>query len=103
MERLTALPWGVELWGTSRHPVQIYAAVLQVAILFFLWRYQATALPGETFWLAVALIGIETLWLDAFRADVQTWMGGIRVWTGDRTGCDTRSVLCSFLLCAREA
>jgi phosphatidylglycerol:prolipoprotein diacylglycerol transferase len=75
----TVLPWGVELWGTARHPVQIYAAVLQAAILIFLWRYQATALPGATFWLAVALLGLETLLLDAFRADVQTWIGGIRV------------------------
>lgn len=75
----TVLPWGVDLWGTARHPVQIYAAVLQAAILLFLWRYQATALPGETFWLAAALLGLETLLLDAFRADVQTWIGGIRV------------------------
>ena len=38
----TALPWGVELWGTSRHPVQIYAAVLQVAD-----PVSSLALPGD--------------------------------------------------------
>lgn len=30
---LTALPWGVEIWGGSRHPVQLYYAAGSLAVL----------------------------------------------------------------------
>jgi phosphatidylglycerol:prolipoprotein diacylglycerol transferase len=75
----TGMPWGLNQWGVMRHPVQLYGAVVLAAILWFLWRYVNAAMPGEPFWLAVALLGLETLLLDVFRADPDTTWGGIRI------------------------
>ncbi len=46
----TELPWGVNLWLTTRHPVQLYEMALLLLVLVMLWRHRPLALPGETFW-----------------------------------------------------
>jgi prolipoprotein diacylglyceryltransferase len=38
---LTELPWGVELWGGQRHPVQLYYFVSSLGVLYWLVIKQA--------------------------------------------------------------
>lgn len=71
----TELPWGVNLWLTTRHPVQLYEMALLLLVLVLLWRYHPRALPGETFWRFVALYSFTELLVAAFRANVSTWLG----------------------------
>jgi phosphatidylglycerol:prolipoprotein diacylglycerol transferase len=40
---LTDLPWGIELWGGQRHPVQLYFFLSSLAVLILL-----VIKPGET-------------------------------------------------------
>ena len=75
----TTLPWGVNLWLATRHPVQLYEMVFLLAVLVILWRYHTLALPGETFWLFVALYSFTELLVEAFRANFSTWFMGVRV------------------------
>ena len=75
----TEAPWGVDLWGVVRHPVQLYEAVALLVILIVLWRIQPRSLPGELFWRFVMLYSLSVLFLDAFHASGPTWSLGIRV------------------------
>ena len=75
----TDVPWGVMLWGTLRHPVQLYEALSWFGLWLFLWwnlrRYQ----PGETFWRLLAGGSASTLILEAFHATSPTLWVGVRV------------------------
>lgn len=75
----TELPWGVQLWLTTRHPVQLYEMALLLIGLVILWRQQPLTLRGESFWLFVALYSFTELLIEAFRATVTTWWLGIRL------------------------
>lgn len=33
----TRLPWGIALWGATRHPVQVYALLLALGVAAWLW------------------------------------------------------------------
>jgi len=74
----TTLPWGIDLWLDIRHPVQVYEMILLLIALVILWRYQESALPGETVWRFVAFYSTIELFVTAFRANFSTWMLGIR-------------------------
>lgn len=74
----TTLPWGVNLWLTTRHPVQLYEMACLLGVLVLLWRYHPLAWPGETFWLFIALYSLTELFVEAFRANVSTWFMGVR-------------------------
>lgn len=74
----TTLPWGVNLWLTTRHPVQLYEMVFLLVVLVILWQYHPLAWPGETFWLFIALYSLIELFVEAFRANVSTWFMGVR-------------------------
>ncbi len=75
----TELPWGVELWGTVRHPVQIYEAAAAAGILLFLWMQLSVSQPGEVFWDFVTLYSISVLILTGFRSTSATWIQGVRI------------------------
>ncbi len=65
----TTMPWGVELWGARRHPVQLYEALAGVAVAVWLWR-RLDRRPFDG-WLAVvgaALMAGGRLVVEAFRA-----------------------------------
>jgi len=74
----TNLPWGIDLWLDIRHPVQVYEMALLLIALVILWRYQESALPGETVWRFVAFYSTIELFVTAFRANSSTWLLGIR-------------------------
>lgn len=75
----TTAPWAVELWGATRHPVQLYEAALLLAALGLLWRQHKYSAFGELFWRGVAYVSLVELFVEAFRANTQIWLAGIRI------------------------
>ena len=46
----TGLPWGIAMAGATRHPVQVYEMLLDLALFAFLWRKRYTSFrDGELF------------------------------------------------------
>jgi phosphatidylglycerol:prolipoprotein diacylglycerol transferase len=76
----TDLPWAIYLWDAYRHPTQVYESLVALAIFLFIWR-SSVIRPGtgNRFLLTVALSALARLFLEAFRGDSLTWMGGVRV------------------------
>ncbi len=74
----TTLPWGIELWGATRHPSQIYEILAAVLILGLLWFQRATLRPGVHFLNFAALTSAARLFLEAFRGDSTLILGGFR-------------------------
>jgi prolipoprotein diacylglyceryl transferase len=67
---LTNQPWGVEIAGQNRHPIQLYEAWASLLILVTLWlsrRWRPWA--GFQCWLAIALYCLGRLLLEVFRAN----------------------------------
>lgn len=77
----TQAPWAIELWGTRRHPSQVYEILSAAAILVVLWpgRWVETAPAGRYFLLFCALSAASWLLLEAFRGDSLLLAGGWRV------------------------
>lgn len=75
----TDVPWGVDLWGVQRHPVQLYEFGAAVLVAATLWQKLAGALPGELFWRFLLYASLSEFVLAAFRANPATWVLGIRV------------------------
>jgi phosphatidylglycerol---prolipoprotein diacylglyceryl transferase len=77
----TSLPWGIELWGTTRHPTQVYEVGLALAILLFLgWKVKNNPLrDGALFLLFVALTAGAQLFVEGFRGDSTLLPSGIRI------------------------
>ena len=76
----TNLPWSVTLWGARRHPTQIYELITAILILGLLFRQIKTyPLPGTLFLAFTALNAGARLFLEAFRGDSATVIGGVRI------------------------
>jgi phosphatidylglycerol---prolipoprotein diacylglyceryl transferase len=76
----TSLPWGIDLWGAKRHPSQIYETLAAIAILAVLWRkFGKDGAPGRVFLLFVTVNAGAHLFLEAWRGDSPTILGGVRV------------------------
>jgi len=81
---VTELPWGIDLWGASRHPTQIYQIIAGAIILAIIWPRRSTMdasqrVSGETFWLFVSLSSGSWMIIEAFRGDSILLPGGWRV------------------------
>lgn len=64
------IPWAIELWGTLRHPTQIYEILLGGVTFIALWRWRTLKLPpGILFFAWSALAAASRLFLEAFRGD----------------------------------
>ena len=77
----TNLPWGIDLWGTIRHPVQIYEAVTAAGILLALWPGRPALKnlsPGNYFILFAGLTALARVIFEPFRGDSLTLPGGYR-------------------------
>ncbi len=77
----TSLPWGIYLWGETRHPTQIYEIILALGILVFLWpaRFRfCNGTNGRYFLSFVALNAASKLFLEAFRGDSRLIFAGVR-------------------------
>lgn len=76
----TTLPWGVQLWGAKRHPTQVYEVLLTAGVLAALWRLSRHARGDGTLFLwAVGLLAAVRMFVEAFRGDSVTVLGGVRV------------------------
>lgn len=75
----TTMPWGISLWGSTRHPTQLYQAFFDGIILFILWfkRDQFRNQPaGIYFLIFMASSSMSRLILEYFRGDSVLLPGG---------------------------
>ena len=76
----TNLPWGVYLWGTNRHPLQIYFLVGSLILNFFVFQLLKHEIgAGKTFFIFLSLQSLEFIFLDYFRGDVNLQLGNLHV------------------------
>jgi phosphatidylglycerol---prolipoprotein diacylglyceryl transferase len=76
----TSLPWGIDLWGATRHPTQVYEIVLAIFILLYLgwWANGKQTGNGALFLLFVILTAGAQLFVEGLRGDSTLLPGGIR-------------------------
>ena len=78
----TSLPWGINLWGEIRHPVQLYflaAGIFTLIIVVYIYRRRYLA-PGLTFLVFSALTSGGYLLLSRFRIPGPYLPGGYRLY-----------------------
>lgn len=78
----TQVPWGIELWGATRHPTQIYEIVFVFIILIIILLLDRTPwnlIPGNLFLSFISLTAISRLFLEAFRGDSILFENGLRI------------------------
>ncbi len=73
----TDLPWGIFLWGESRHPVQLYDALAALGGLLVVGRIRG-AREGGVALAALAWYSAVRVLIDAFRGDATVIPGGYR-------------------------
>jgi len=75
----TTVPWGIVLWGLSRHPLQIYYVIASIGI--YIWVTNAIRKNHILGLFAKFLVAISLMFifLDYFRGDNQNIIGGIHV------------------------
>lgn len=77
--QVSNLPWAIELWGTRRHPTQLYELFAVLVTLGLLrWAHFRRPYDGFLFLLFLLVYGAARLFLDAFRADTWLLPGGYR-------------------------
>ncbi len=79
---VTAVPWGIFLWGALRHPVQIYGLVAALGVLLVVfpvskkWSFSPAGIRFLTF---LALTAGIFLFVSTFRGDVTVFAGTLHV------------------------
>ena len=74
------LPWSVYLWGTTRHPLQIYYMVGTSLILLNTFKeFKSRTIPGFLFLRSITLISFLTVILDFFNGNPQNTIGSINL------------------------
>ena len=64
------LPWAIELWGTTRHPLQIYYLILSLLILWGIFALEQPSLPdGVLFLFWFSLSNISIIFLETFHGE----------------------------------
>jgi phosphatidylglycerol---prolipoprotein diacylglyceryl transferase len=83
----THLPWGIPLWGETRHPSQFYETALAILIAALLWPWakfdffddrSVFSTPGMRFLVFTALSAAARIFLETFRGDSSILIGNIR-------------------------
>lgn len=77
----TDLPWGIEIWGTKRHPTQIYETIATSIILAMIWPGKGiinSKIPGFTFFSFIGLIASSRLLLESLHGDSNLLILGLR-------------------------
>ena len=76
----TDLPWAINLWGTTRHPSQIYELIAAFVTLNLLYPPKRNAQPqaGVSFATFVAVTAGYRLFIEAFRGDSTLIFGNLR-------------------------
>ncbi len=76
----TTLPWGIEVYGSLRHPVQIYHLLLGIGMMFLFWPFgrkvigieRVQLLPGGEFTLFLGLFSLGMMVVQTYRAESPT-------------------------------
>ena len=71
--------WGVDLWGATRHPSQIYELIASLLIFGLIWFRKTDSPSGVSFLTFAALTAASRLFLEAFRGDSTLIFGGLRL------------------------
>ena len=75
------LPWAVDLWGVSRHPVQLYATLGElITLAVVLHALRKPTRPGTAALLGLLGWGLTAWLVEPFRAESATVMAGVRLW-----------------------
>lgn len=75
----TSLPWGIALWGATRHPTQVYEILAALATLILLApKLAASTRSGVLFARFAAVTAGWNLFILAFRGDSALLPGGLR-------------------------
>jgi phosphatidylglycerol:prolipoprotein diacylglycerol transferase len=78
----THVPWGIQLWGASRHPTQIYEIILAtftLIVIILLDRKYWNHTPGNIFLSFISLSVVSRLFLEAYRGDSILLDSGLRI------------------------
>jgi phosphatidylglycerol:prolipoprotein diacylglycerol transferase len=78
----THVPWGIQLWGASRHPTQIYEIILvtfTLIVIMLLDRTSWSDTPGNIFLSFISLSAVSRLFLEAYRGDSILLDSGFRI------------------------
>jgi prolipoprotein diacylglyceryl transferase len=78
----TEVPWGIHLWGTIRHPTQIYEIVFATLILFVIIGIDSTEWgqsPGMLFLTFLSLSAASRMLIETFRGDSMLIGDGFRI------------------------
>ena len=75
----TSLPWAIELFGTTRHPSQVFGIAAALFILNSIGMRKPFEIPGKQFLFFVAFSAGAALFLEAFRGDSVLVAGGLRL------------------------
>lgn len=74
------LPWSVYLWGTTRHPLQIYYLIGILLILLNTFKeFKSRSIPGLLFLRSITLLSFLTVFLDFFNGNQQNTLGNINL------------------------
>lgn len=76
----TSVPWGLDVFGIRRHPVQLYEVVVAVLALL-VWRlaFKYRSFDGQLFLMSVAVYSAGRLIFDTYRANAWLSSGGYHV------------------------
>lgn len=76
----TVLPWGIELWGEIRHPVQIYYIIGGIITLIFLMRFSQSDVyqPGTIITAFLCMTSGYRLFFSGFQESEFVTVSGIR-------------------------
>ena len=67
---VTALPWGIDIFGIQRHPVQFYEILIALTgLLAWWWGFKHRRQEGQLFLIALVVFAAGRLFVDAFRAN----------------------------------
>jgi phosphatidylglycerol:prolipoprotein diacylglycerol transferase len=75
----TTVAWGIELWGATRHPTQVYE-ILCALVIYLILRslIHQIAPPGHRFLVWAGLSAFSRLILEGFRGDSVILFAGLR-------------------------
>ena len=93
---LTGVPWGIELWGGNRHPVQLYYLIPSLVILYqMVFRYVSNENPAGTRMLSFVLYTSGYLtFFSSFQDPAGNLIGGYRTY---QLICWFVFILCSLI------
>jgi len=74
-----SLPWSLEIWGTERHPSQVYEIMAALLVFWVIHRTKSAPMfQGFLILAFAALSAASRVFLEAFRGDSEIVLGGLR-------------------------